>query len=181
MSLSPVHGLGRSQPKDVPEDLRLLKYTPRAMGDRYARYWKAVYDMAVKRNPNVKVGVYLYHNTLPGPVTDIKLNKNIFGEFVIYGARDGWYPMSREEDQWYRDQWLAWEKTGMIARFRAELFIEQLCNAQRYDPADGRVLPIRLSAWPDRHQFPQLYVQLGCAWSDGLHAPSAAVESRPGN
>lgn len=101
------------QQENIPEDLRSLKYRPRAMGDRYARYWKAVYDLAVKRNPNVKVVAYLYHNTLPAPVTPIKLNRNIFGEFVIYGARDGWYPMSKDEDQWYRDQWLAWEKTGM--------------------------------------------------------------------
>ena len=99
--------------KDVPEDLRPLKYTPSAMGDRYARYWKAVYDLAVKRNPNVKISAYLYHNTLPAPVTDVKLNKNIFGDFVIYGSRDGWYPMSKQEDQWYRDQWLGWDKTGM--------------------------------------------------------------------
>jgi hypothetical protein len=101
------------QNQPFPEDLRLLKYTPHAMGDRYARYWKSIYDLAVKRNPNVKIGVYLYHNTLPAPRRDIKLNKNIFGEFVIYGARDGWFPMSREEEQWYRDQWLGWEKTGM--------------------------------------------------------------------
>jgi hypothetical protein len=101
------------QPTEVPEDFRLLKYTPRAMGDRYARFWTAVHEIAVKRNPNVKVGVYLYHNTLPAPFTQIKLNKNIFGEFVIYGARDGWYPISPEEDQWYRDQWLGWEKTGI--------------------------------------------------------------------
>jgi len=101
------------EPANVPDDLRALKYTPRAMGDRYARYWKAVYDLAVKRNPNVKISAYLYHNTLPAPVMDIKLNKNITGEFVIYGARDGWYPMSQEEDQWYRDQWVGWAKTGM--------------------------------------------------------------------
>ena len=99
--------------KDFPEDLRLLKYTPRAMGDRYAHYWKAIYELAIKRNPGVKVGVYLYHNTLPAPVSEIQLNKNIFGEFVIYGARDGWYPMSQDEDRWYRNQWLGWEKTGM--------------------------------------------------------------------
>jgi hypothetical protein len=105
------------QQTDFPEDLRLLKYTPRAMGDRYARYWKAVYDLAVKRNAKVKVGVYMYHNTLPGPTTEIKLNRNIYGEFVIYGSRDGWYPMGRDEDQWYRDQWLAWEKTGMSLVF----------------------------------------------------------------
>lgn len=101
------------QPASIPEDLRLLKYTPRAMGERYARYWQAVRALAIERNPNVKIGVYLYHNTLPGPVSEVKLDKNVFGEFVIYGARDGWYPMSDEEDQWYRDQWLAWEKTGM--------------------------------------------------------------------
>jgi hypothetical protein len=101
------------QEQGFPEDLRLLKYTPRAMGDRYARYWGAVYDFAVKRNPNVKVGVYLYHNTLPAPTTKIKLNKSIYGEFVIYGSRDGWFPMSPDEEQWYRDQWLGWEKTGM--------------------------------------------------------------------
>ncbi len=100
-------------PETIPEDLRLLKYTPHGMGDRYARFWKAVYDLAITRNPNVKVGVYLYHNTLPAPVTEISLNKNIFGEFVIYGARDGWFPMNRKEEQWYRDQWQSWSQTGM--------------------------------------------------------------------
>ncbi|HET6325697.1 MAG TPA: DUF4838 domain-containing protein [Planctomycetaceae bacterium] len=101
------------QQEGFPEDLRLLKYTPRAMGDRYARYWKAVFDLAVRRNPNVKVGVYLYHNTLPAPLTGIKLDKQIFGEFVIYGSRDGWYPLSQEEDRWYREQWQGWHNTGM--------------------------------------------------------------------
>ena len=87
------------------------------MGDRYAHFWQAIRALAVKRNPNVKIGVYLYHNTLPGPLEPIKLDKNIFGEFVIYGVRDGWYPMSREEDQWYRDQWSAWHNTGMSLVF----------------------------------------------------------------
>ena len=108
----------RCQAWDGPEDQHfpetfVLKYTPHAMGDRYARYWKTIYDLAVKRNPNVKIGVYLYHNTLPAPRRNIELNKHIFGEFVIYGSRDGWFPMSREEEQWYREQWLGWEKTGM--------------------------------------------------------------------
>jgi hypothetical protein len=102
-------------PQDLafPEDLRFLKYTPRAMGDRYARFWKAIDELAVRRNANVKIGVYLYHTTLPAPRREIRLNKHIFGEFVIYGSRDGWFPMSREEEAWYRDQWLGWEKTGM--------------------------------------------------------------------
>ena len=63
-------GLGRSaRTNRFPEDFRLLKYTPHSMGDRYARYWKTIYDLAVKRNPHVKIGVYLYHNTLPAPST----------------------------------------------------------------------------------------------------------------
>ena len=97
------------------------------------RYWKAIYDLAVKRNPNVKISAYLYHNTLPAPVTDIKLNKNITGEFVIYGARDGWYPMSQEEDQWYRDQWAGLGKNRNVTRLRAELLIQHVCHAQHDD------------------------------------------------
>lgn len=102
-----------AQAEGYPEILRESKYTPRAMGARYARYWKAVYDLAVKRNPNVKISVYLYHNTLPAPLEKIQLNKNISGEFVIYGSWDGWYPMSDDEDRWNREQWLGWANTGM--------------------------------------------------------------------
>ena len=147
------------------------------MGDRYARYWKAVYDLAVKRNPNVKVGVYLYHNTLPAPTTEIKLNRNIFGEFVIYGSRDGWYPMSQEEDQWYRDQWLAWEKTGMSLVYGPNYLLNSYATPNITTRQTRRILQIRVSARHGRHQFPQLHVQLGGAWSDGLHAPSPALES----
>ena len=100
------------QPKDVPEIVR-EHCAPRAMGDRYARFWKIIYDMAVKRNPRVRMPVYLYANTVPAPLTGIKLNKNIQGEFVIYGSWSGWYPMSVEEDQWYRKQWLGWANTGI--------------------------------------------------------------------
>ncbi|MBM4025299.1 MAG: DUF4838 domain-containing protein [Planctomycetes bacterium] len=100
------------QEKDFPEMMR-PKYTPSATGARYARFWKEIQELAVKRNPNVKITAYLYHNTLPAPLTGIQLNKDIFAEFCIYGGWDGWYPMSQEEDQWYRKQWLGWERTGI--------------------------------------------------------------------
>lgn len=99
------------QPTDFPEIMR-PNYTPRAVGDRYARFYKAIYDLASKRNPNVQIAAMLYHNTLPAPLTDIKLT-NVTGTMVIYGSWDGWYPMSKEEDQWYRDQWLGWARAGM--------------------------------------------------------------------
>jgi hypothetical protein len=101
------------QPTDFPPIMGNYKYLPRAVGARYARYWKAIYDLAVKRNPNVRISGYLYHNTLPAPTRKVELNKNIYGEFVIYGGYDGWYPMSDVEDQWYRDNWKAWADTGM--------------------------------------------------------------------
>jgi len=105
------------QPQDVLEIVR-PKYTPRVLSDRYARFWKTIYEMAAQRNPNVRLAVYIYHNYFPAPLTDIKLNKNILGEFVTYGDKDGWYPMSEEEDQWTREQWLGWEKTGITLFYR---------------------------------------------------------------
>ncbi|MBT4868284.1 MAG: DUF4838 domain-containing protein [Planctomycetaceae bacterium] len=107
------------QPKlsDVPKMVR-EKYKRHANGERYARYWNDVFQKAVKKNPKVRVTGYVYGPTLPAPITDIKLDKNIFGEFVIYGGWDGWFPMSREEEQWTREQWLGWSKTGMSLFFR---------------------------------------------------------------
>ena len=99
------------QPKDFPEIMR-PNYTPRVVGDRYARFYKTIYEMAAKKNPNIKIAAMLYHNTLPAPLTDIKL-KNVTGAMVIYGSWDGWYPMSAEEDRWYREQWQGWANTGL--------------------------------------------------------------------
>ena len=102
-----------SPKKENPPIFAVDKYTPNAMSDRYARFWKTVYDMAVKRNPDVKVVAFLYHNFFPAPTIDIKLNKNIIAEFVVYGSDGGWYPMTHEEDEWMRQQWMGWRKTGI--------------------------------------------------------------------
>ena len=124
------------QPTDVPDDFRLLKYTPRTMGDRYARFWKTVYDLAVKRNPHVKIGVYLYHNTLPAPTAPIELNRNIHGEFVIYGSRDGWYPVSEEEDALVSPAVARLGKDRHVLDTWTELPVEQLRHPQHHDAAD---------------------------------------------
>ena len=102
---------------DVPEVV-LEKYQPHAIGARYARFWNDVYQKAVRKNPRVRVTGYIYGPTLPAPQTRIRLNRSIFGEFVIYGRWDGWYPMSPEEHQWHMDQWEGWGKTGMSLFFR---------------------------------------------------------------
>jgi len=107
------------QPKldDVPEMVR-AKYEPHAIGGRYARFWNDVYQEAAKKNPSVRVTGYIYGPTLPAPLTGIELDRNILGEFVIYGGWDGWYPMSDEEHEWTKQQWLGWGKTGISMFFR---------------------------------------------------------------
>lgn len=106
------------QPENPPWMVRVYTCEPHAMGGRYARFWKDIYENAVKRNPNVKVTAYVYGTTFPAPLTGIQLNKRIFGEVVVYGGWNGWYPMSEEEYQWTRDQWLGWSNTGISMFFR---------------------------------------------------------------
>jgi hypothetical protein len=98
---------------DHPPVFAADKYQPRVMSDRYARFWKTIYDQAAKKVPDLKMLVYLYHNYFPAPTTDLQFNENVIGEFVVYGGNGGWYPMTPEEDRWNREQWLGWRKTGM--------------------------------------------------------------------
>ncbi len=106
------------QPKDVPWMVREYHCEPHAMAGRYARFWKDICERAVKRNPNVKVTGYVYGTTFPAPLTGIRLNKNIYGEVVVYGGWNGWYPMSPEEDRWTRQQLLGWADTGITMFYR---------------------------------------------------------------
>ena len=90
--------------------------------NRYARFWKTIYDMAVERDPKVRIGVYLYWSTFPAPTEDIRLNKNIWGEFAPWTSRESYYPMPEDADQWLREQWLGWRKTGMSMVYRPNYF-----------------------------------------------------------
>ena len=160
------------QPKRVPELVR-HKYTPRLVSDRYARYWKTIYDMAVRVNPNVRLVVYLYHNTFPAPLTDIKLNKNIVGEFVLYGGEDGWYPMSEEEDRWTREQWLGWSKTGVSLLYRPNYW-------------HGNYVVPSVTTWQvgEFLRFAYSHGMIGATFSDGMvyhwavHGPMAYLHYR---
>lgn len=90
----------------------------RIVSDRYARFWKTIYDMAVKRNPNVKVTTFLYVNYFPAPLTDIKLNENIYGEFVPFASFMIWYPANEKDLEWQKEQWHGWRKTGIKIGYR---------------------------------------------------------------
>jgi hypothetical protein len=88
--------------------------------DRYARFWKIIREKAAKQNPNVLVSVsYLYENEFTAPVTNIKLDKNFYGEFVQW--RDPnlrYFPMPEAAFEWIKEQWLGWKKTGIRMGYR---------------------------------------------------------------
>jgi hypothetical protein len=96
-----------------PEDAKA-----RIVTDRYVRFWKTIYDMAVKKNPRVKVSTFLYVNYFPAPLTDIKLNENFYGEFVPFSNFMVWYPADEALLEWQKEQWLRWRETGIAMGYR---------------------------------------------------------------
>ncbi len=91
-----------------------------ATSDRYAHFWKIIQQKAAKRNPNVLVsGSFLYENELPAPTLGIRLNKNIYGEFVQWqDPHLRYFPMPEEAFEWTKEQWLGWRKTGIRMSYR---------------------------------------------------------------
>lgn len=115
------------QPKNPPWFAKLMYSNPPQTdvfygqtSDRYARFWKVIREKASKRNPNVQISCsFLYENEFTAPVTDIKLSKDYYGEFVQW--RDPhlrYYPMPEEAFDWIKEQWLGWKQTGIRMAYR---------------------------------------------------------------
>lgn len=101
-------------------DYRAQQHFAGVTSDRYARFWKTIQQKAAKRNPHVLVSAsYIYENEFPAPVTDIKLNRNIFAEFVQWqDPHLRWFPMPDEAFEWIKEQWLGWRRTGIRMGYR---------------------------------------------------------------
>jgi hypothetical protein len=97
-----------------PEGFRLY-----STSNRYARFWKAVRDLAVKRNPNVQVATFLYMTYLWAPTIDIDLS-GVYGEFVPWstGRYNVYYPMAEADHELNKQTWLGWSETGMTMAYR---------------------------------------------------------------
>lgn len=106
----------------TPPDFAKQDYEPQMVSDRYARFWQTIYEMAVKRNPNVKVTTYLYWNYLPAPLGDIKLHPGIYGEFVPWTGKTAYFPMPAECEQWLREQWMGWKRRNITIAYRPNYF-----------------------------------------------------------
>jgi len=103
---------------DAPPGFARPDYTPRCVSDRYAKFWKTIYDQAVRRNPNVRVTTFLYWNYLPAPLVHTQLHKQIYAEFVPWTGSYVYFPMPEERLQWVKAQWLGWHEAGVTLAYR---------------------------------------------------------------
>ncbi len=109
---------------DVEPDQPLpefVRYDP-VVSNRYARFWNTIAEMAAERDPDVVVTTFLYWNYMPAPAGDISLHPNIYGEFAPWSHWYRFYPMIEEADQWLREQWLGWRRTGIEVAYRPNTF-----------------------------------------------------------
>lgn len=90
------------------------------ISDRYAKFWKKSYEMAVERNPDLTMAVLLYYHYFPAPLQEIELNQNIHGSFVPWGvpSETVWFPLLPENLEWLKEQWLGWASTGISIAYR---------------------------------------------------------------
>ena len=86
--------------------------------DRYVTFWKRVYDLAVKRNPDIKIVTLLYWQTFRAPQGDVKLNKNFIGLFTPWTGRMMYMPMPEKSLEEMKRQWQGWKRTGMTLYLR---------------------------------------------------------------
>ncbi len=56
----------------------------------------------------------------PAPTADIRLGKQVFGEFVPWGnpQHTDFFPMRGEALEWLKKQWTGWQRTGMRLSYR---------------------------------------------------------------
>lgn len=111
---------GQQVSKDqLPEFLQNGPYTPRVTSDRYAKFWKTIYEMAAEVIPDPTVTTYLYFNYMPAPSEGIELSPNIWGYFTPWSGHETvFFPMRPEALQWVKEQWKGWADTGMSMVYR---------------------------------------------------------------
>ena len=96
-------------------------YGARFVSDRYARFERAVQELAAKERPDATVVGYVYFNYFQAPTSDVKLNENVL---LGYCPSAGWYPRADDEHAWYKRQWKGWRDTGANLFARTNYFLD---------------------------------------------------------
>lgn len=98
-------------------------FEPVQAGARYARFAERVRELAAEIDPDVQVHFYAYLNYFWAP-KNLTLNKNVMIGFVPWFRWAGWFPRTDAEQQWIKDQWTGWQKTGVTAYYRPNWFLD---------------------------------------------------------
>ncbi len=104
------------------------RFGPRVVSDRYARFWLAVQQLAAKEDPEATILGYAYVNYAPPPSDAIKLNEHVW----VGTVPDLFFPRSEEEQEWVKQQWLGWSKTGCRLFLRPNYTLDGYCLPQIY-------------------------------------------------
>ncbi|MFW6156239.1 MAG: DUF4838 domain-containing protein, partial [Armatimonadota bacterium] len=94
----------------------------RMVSDRYARFWLTLQQLAAEEDPDAMVIGYAYTNYYPAPTSDIKLNPNVLVGMCPWPG--WWYPRNEREQEWLKEQWAGWAKTGASIFLRPNYFLD---------------------------------------------------------
>ncbi len=127
-------------------------YEPTQASNRYARFLEAVRSKAAEIDPNVRVHMYAYVNYFWAPDPDIKLHPNIVIGFVPWFRWAGWFPRTDAEQEWIKEQWMGWQRSGASVYYRPNWFL------------DGYTMPlVYMHQFADAFQF---YARHGMTGTD---------------
>ncbi|MFO0953618.1 MAG: DUF4838 domain-containing protein [Isosphaeraceae bacterium] len=127
-------------------------FTPTQASNRYARFAEAVRALAARTDPNVRVHYYAYLNYFWAPDPSIKMHPNVYVGFVPWFRAAGWFPRTGAEQEWIKEQWAGWRRSGASLFYRPNWFL------------DGYTMPL-----VSMHQFAdafQYYARNGMQGSD---------------
>ncbi len=99
----------------------------RNVGERYAKFYKAIWEKAAQINPDVRVGGYAYMNYVYAP-RHTKLNKNIIVGFVD----DLPFPRTPEYQKLVDDEIKAWGESGASMYLRPNYYLSSYAMPELY-------------------------------------------------
>ncbi len=108
---------------DAADQQGLTVAEGRSTSARYARFWKAVHELAVQADPDAIVTAYAYNNYRFPPTEPVELNENIFVGYVP----NMYFPRSDGQQERILGEWDGWRATGARMFYRPNYLLIAHC------------------------------------------------------
>ncbi len=108
---------------DAADQQGLTVAEGRSTSLRYAKFWKAVHQLAAQVDPDAIVTAYAYNNYRFPPTEPIELNENIFVGYVP----NMYFPRSDAQQQRILGEWDGWRETGARMFYRPNYLLIAHC------------------------------------------------------